>query len=242
MPETRWTGPGGDAGCRSLLASPIANCRRCPRLMDYLDGFASEENRRVPDCDYWARPVPGFGDTEGEFLIIGLAPGAHGANRTGRPFTGDAAGELLYRALYRHGFSNKPAAQDRQDGLRLRNVYITNAVKCAPPGNRPTGEEKRNCLDWLGQELSQLSNVRLVLAMGRDAFDAYGRMVRRAGEVLRPQDRTFGHGEVRRISPRFPVLLASYHFSRYNVNTGLLTESMVDDLFDQVSRLLQEPT
>ncbi len=222
----------------SLLFEEIGVCRRCPRLAAYCDTFREPENRRVTDFDYWAKPVPGFGDRDAELLIVGLAPGAHGANRTGRPFTGDGAGEVLYRALYRHGFCNRSTVSDRKDGLRIRNAYITNAVKCVPPGNRPTGKEKRTCLDWLEREVGQLHRVRVVLAMGKEAFDSYLRLLKAEGTIRALGHHGFAHARTYRFDGDPRVLLATYHFSRYNMNTGVLTEEMVERLFQKVEALL----
>ena len=230
----------GDGAQGSVLATEIATCRDCDRLSTYLDGFGAEQNRIDPGQAYWARPVPGFGDLNAELLILGLAPGAHGANRTGRPFTGDAAGELLYGALHRFGYCNRPTATSREDGLSLRNVYITNSVKCAPPGNRPTGPEKRACLNWLASEVEVLDRVRVVMAMGKDAFESYLRMRREAGRSIRMKDHRFVHGQTYDLPNTRSRLLATYHFSRYNVNTRLLTVGMVDDLFGRIGSLLNE--
>ena len=227
--------PGKDV---SLCAGEIAGCRRCPRLVAYCESFAVPENRKVRGFEYWARPVPGFGDRGAELLIIGLAPGAHGANRTGRPFTGDAAGVVLYRALHRYGFGNLAAVVDRDDGLLLSNVYITNAVKCAPPANRPATVEKRLCLDWLRLEMAELGRVRVVLAMGRDAFQAYLSLLKAAGTIRSLSAVPFGHGKVHHFPGDPRALLASYHFSRYNMNTGRLTEAMVDAVFHRAAGIL----
>ena len=221
-----------------VLEKEIAECTLCKRLVDYCRTFGLAENRKIGDCDYWARPVPGFGDVNAQLLIIGLAPGAHGANRTGRPFTGDGAGDVLYRALFQHGFANRETAVDLHDGMRLDNVYITNAVKCVPPQNRPNAEEKRACLDWLAQEMTFLRQVKIVLAMGRDAFDSYIRLERAAGRVARLKDYRFEHGGVYPFDDK--TLVATYHFSRYNMNTGVLTEDMIDVLFQRVRALLCE--
>lgn len=218
----------------------VAACRRCLRLVAYCASFKQVEKDGGARTVYWAKPVPGFGDPDAELLIIGLAPGAHGANRTGRPFTGDAAGEVLYRALHRHGFGNVASVSHRDDGLLLRNVYITNAVKCAPPGNRPSGAEKRACLDWLAQELVRLKRVRVVLAMGKDAFDSYLRLLKAEGKIPALSACRFAHGEVYRFEGDSRALLTSYHFSRYNMNTGVLTEEMVERLFGQAEALLAQ--
>lgn len=219
-----------------VLAKEIAGCTLCKRLVNYCRTFGLAENRKIDDCDYWAKPVPGFGDVNAQLLIIGLAPGAHGANRTGRPFTGDGAGDVLYRALFRHGFANRETAVDLHDGMRLNNVYITNAVKCVPPQNRPNAEEKRACLDWLAQEMTFLRRIKIVLAMGRDAFDSYIRLERAAGRVTRLNAHRFQHGGVYRLDDK--ILVATYHFSRYNMNTRVLTEDMIDVLFQRVRALL----
>ena len=221
-----------------VLLKEIAACTACERLVVYCRSFEKEENRKIADFDYWAKPVPGFGDAQAQLLIIGLAPGAHGANRTGRPFTGDGAGDVLYRALHKHGFANREEAVDLNDGMCLDNVYITNAVKCVPPQNRPNGEEKRTCLPFLAQELEILESVKLVLAMGKDAFDSYIRLEREAGRVVRVKDYPFKHEGIYSFDGSDRTLIATYHFSRYNINTGVLTEPMIDALFKKVRKLL----
>lgn len=225
----------------SLLFDEIAACRRCPRLAAYCASFRAPEKWQAGATDYWAKPVAGFGDRDAELLIIGLAPGAHGANRTGRPFTGDAAGEVLYRALHRHGFGCLPTVSGRDDGLLLVKVYITNAVKCVPPDNRPSGEEKRACLDWLSREMALVRRVRVVLAMGKDAFDAYLRLLKAERKILTLGTYRFAHGRTYRFEKDPKVLLTSYHFSRYNMNTGVLTEEMVEALFRRAKALLASP-
>jgi uracil-DNA glycosylase family 4 len=174
-----------------------------------------------------------------EVLIIGLAPGAHGANRTGRPFTGDGAGDVLYKALYKAGLSNRERVVDIHDGLVLSNVYITNAVKCAPPKNRPTGEEKKACLDWLSDEWGRLKNVRIVLAMGKDAFDSFLHLQKNMGIVKKLSDFHFQHGKEYKFAGTNIQLIATYHFSRYNMNTGVLTEEMVDAIFEKIQRVFK---
>lgn len=221
-----------------LLHEQIAACQACPRLVAYCNTFADVENSKYPGFEYWAKPVSGFGDPNAELLIIGLAPGAHGANRTGRPFTGDGAGEVLYRALHKHGFANRDTVVDRDDGLKLCNVYITNAVKCVPPQNRPNGAEKSNCLPWLTKELPLLPKLKLVLAMGKDAFDSYLRLLKAQGIVEKLKDYKFGHEANYNFDEGLPGLMATYHFSRYNINTGVLTEEMIDRLFEKVGDVL----
>lgn len=216
----------------------IVACTSCERLVAYCRTFDRVENRKVADSAYWAKPVPGFGDERARLLIVGLAPGAHGANRTGRPFTGDGAGDVLYRALFRHGFANRETSIDRHDGMRLDDVYITNAVKCVPPQNRPNAAEKRACLKWLDREIALLRGVKIVLAMGKDAFDSYVRLEKAAGRVTRLNAYPFRHGAVYRFEGSDKTLVATYHFSRYNMNTGVLTEAMIDVLFRRVRALL----
>ena len=222
----------------SLLEGRISACQRCGRLANYCATF--RELKDGTPSDYWARAVPGFGDPMAELLVIGLAPGAQGANRTGRPFTGDAAGEVLYRALNRHGFSNLAAVEGKNDGLQLRNTYITNAVKCVPPGNKALGEEKIYCLDWLADELEQLSHIKLVLAMGREAFQSYLRLQKSAGRIRSLNQYAFEHNRSYSFEGDPRVLLATYHFSRYNMNTGVLTPIMVESLFQEVVRIIEK--
>jgi len=222
-----------------LLASEIAACTKCPRLVDYCATFRGIENPKFPGFDYWAKPVPGFGDPNARLLIIGLAPGAQGANRTGRPFTGDGAGEVLYKALHKHGFANRDTVIDRNDGLVLDGVYITNAVKCVPPQNKPIGSEKQNCLPWLTQELPLLKHVDVVLAMGKDAFDSYLRLLKLQGKIDKLNAYRFGHEATYVFDSAPTQLIATYHFSRYNINTGVLNEKMIDTLFKKVKGLLR---
>lgn len=228
------------AGGERLLFEQIAACGNCERLVDFRKTFESREKRHEEFNDYWAKPVPGFGDASGRLLVIGLAPGAHGANRTGRPFTGDYAGRVLYGALFRHGFSDRSESSHANDGLRLKGVYITNAVKCVPPENRPNGSEKRACRSWLRMETQRLRRIRVVLAMGKDAFEAYLRVLKEDGIVERPGRYRFVHGRTYRFDRDSRILVASYHFSRYNINTGRLTEPMVEGLFETVNRLLAD--
>jgi len=198
------------------LEREIPACRRCPRLASFL----AESRRRHPD--YWSRPVPGFGDARAWLVVVGLAPGMHGANRTGRPFQGDGSGAWLYGSLGRAGL---------WDGRRLRGAYIVNAVKCVPPGNRPTADELARCRPWLADELDALPRARLVLALGRIAHEA----VRRAWHATPLADHPFGHGALAHIPGR-PPLLASYHPSRQNTNTGTLTPAMWGGIWRRVRR------
>ncbi|MBP2018474.1 uracil-DNA glycosylase family 4 [Symbiobacterium terraclitae] len=218
-----------------LLAKEIIACERCPRLRAYCAEVGRIRVRRYRDQEYWARPVPGFGDPAARLLILGLAPGAHGANRTGRMFTGDDSGRWLYGALFDAGFANQPQAVSRDDGLQLTDAYVSNVVRCAPPDNKPTAAEIAACLPHLEAELGLLPNVRVVLALGRIAFDTYVRLRRAQGHDLgRP---AFRHGAEYHF-PGLPVLLCSYHPSRQNTNTGVLTPVMWRTIFARARELV----
>src|SRR6516165_2495317 len=164
-----------------VLNEEIVSCRKCPRLVKYREKVAREKRRAYRDWDYWGKPVPGFGDPHARVLIMGLAPGAHGSNRTGRPFTGDASGNFMYPVLYEAGFASQPTATDRNDGLELKNLYITAAVRCAPPDNKPLPEELANCAPYLDREMKGLKNVRVIVALGKIGFDAYLNYLNRQG-------------------------------------------------------------
>jgi uracil-DNA glycosylase family 4 len=196
------------------------------------------KRRAYRDWKYWGRPVPGFGDRHAQLLIIGLAPAAHGANRTGRMFTGDRSGDFLYEALYRSGFASQPTSVDRNDGLVLNNVYITASARCAPPDNRPMLDELHNCRGWLERELALLPNVQAVIALGRIAFDSYLALLREQGKVARRSGFSFGHNRMHHTGPGQPVLLSSYHPSQQNTNTGKLTMPMLLDVFELAKRVL----
>lgn len=224
-------------------------CRRCPRLVAYRERVAREKKREFQDWVYWGKPVPGFGDPQARVLLVGLAPAAHGANRTGRMFTGDlpnGASVWLVRALYQAGFANQPTSLHRDDGLRLRDAYVTAAVRCAPPENRPSPEELRRCFPYLVQEFLLLPRVRVVVCLGAVAFDAVLRLLAHLGvELPRPRPR-FAHGAVYRFSGAVqgrpvPAVVCTYHPSRQNTQTGKLTARMLDRVFVQARRLLEEP-
>jgi uracil-DNA glycosylase family 4 len=204
------------------LHARLEGCRACPRLVAWREEVGRTKKRAHRDEEYWARPVPGFGDPAAKLLVFGLAPGAHGSNRTGRPFTGDASGLFLYDALFRAGLSSAPASVHRADGLELRGVYITAAVRCAPPANRPTGTEIAACADWTARELELLGGLRACLALGRIAHDAL-----LAHHGLRPAAHPFAHAAEHEL-PGGRVLVDSYHVSRQNTNTGRLTRAMFD--------------
>ncbi len=213
-----------------MLNAEVVVCRRCPRLVAWREQVARDKRAAFADEDYWGRGVPSFGDPEAAILVVGLAPAAHGANRTGRMFTGDRSGDWLYRALYRAGLSNQAAGRHAADGLELRGVYITAAVRCAPPGNKPTPEERRSCRPYLERELDQLSMAKVIVALGGFAFSQVLRIHRDRGvEIVRPAPR-FGHG-VEVALGKGMVLMGSYHPSQQNTFTGKLTEDMFDSIW-----------
>jgi uracil-DNA glycosylase family 4 len=216
-----------------VLAHEIVACESCPRLRKYCREVAETKRRAYLDWDYWGKPVPAFGDPAARVLVIGLAPGAHGANRTGRMFTGDRSGEFLYRALYETGFASQAESTSREDGLELRDIYITGAVHCAPPDNKPTPEEFRNCRRYLERELDLLIRVRVVVALGRLAFDTYLSILQKRGVLASRTPFAFGHNRVFRTGPGMPVLISSYHPSQQNTSTGKLTREMLREVFDR---------
>ncbi len=229
------------------LEKSITHCRRCPRLVAWREKVAHEKTKRFLDWNYWGKPVPGFGDLNARLLIVGLAPAAHGANRTGRMFTGDKSGEWLYRALHKAGFANKANSEHRNDGLLLKDCYITAACRCAPPDNKPTPNELKTCRPFLLRELALLRNVRVVLGLGKIGFDnAFDALL--AARLIRPTKRPiFKHGATIPFIPLSPgrgiegegvYLLASYHPSQQNTFTGKLTEAMFDQIFIKVKTLL----
>jgi uracil-DNA glycosylase family 4 len=218
------------------LNQEIVACARCPRLIEHCQKIAREKKRAWRECEYWGKPVPGFGDPNARVLILGLAPGAHGSNRTGRPFTGDGSGNFLYRVLHKAGFASQPVATSANVGLKLRNAYITAVARCAPPGNKPTAEELRNCAQFLDRELEILKRVRVVVLLGKIAFDGYLAYLRRRGVLNSRKGFEFGHG-VRYGLPDGRTLLGSYHPSLQNTNTGKLTEAMLLRVFKEAARL-----
>ncbi|MDX2007904.1 MAG: uracil-DNA glycosylase [Meiothermus sp.] len=212
------------------LHAQITACRLCPRLVAWREQVGLEKRAAYRDWEYWAKPVPGFGDPDAPILIFGLAPGAHGSNRTGRPFTGDASGDFLYPALHRAGLANQARSVRHGDGLALTNAYITASVRCAPPGNKPGPEEIKACAKWTDLELELLPNLRVYLALGRIAHDA---LLDHHG--LSRSKHPFAHGSEYTIGGR--ILLSSYHVSRQNTNTGKLTEVMFDGVLRRAKAL-----
>jgi len=222
----------------SELAQQIGGCRRCPRLVAWREQVAVERRAAFADQQYWGRPVPGFGDPAARVLLLGLAPAAHGANRTGRMFTGDRSGDFLFAALWRTGFAGQALSRDRDDGLALSDAWITAAVRCAPPANRPTPAERDACLPWSVQELGLLRDVRVLVCLGAFAWDAALRLLaERAGPdtpPLRPRPR-FGHGT--ELAGERYSLIGCYHPSQQNTFTGKLTEPMIDTVLQRARRL-----
>ena len=229
---------GGAAGELVELARSVSSCRRCPRLVAWREQVARERRAAFADEQYWGRPLPGFGDPAARVLVLGLAPAAHGANRTGRMFTGDRSGDFLFAALERAGFANQAIASSRDDGLRRRGAWITAAVRCAPPANRPTPAERERCLPWTVHELALLARVRVLLCLGALAWDAALRLLVAAGgpeaRTPRPKPR-FGHGAELPGEPY--ALLGCYHPSQQNTFTGRLTEPMIDAVLQRAREL-----
>jgi uracil-DNA glycosylase family 4 len=218
------------------LEARIVRCRRCPRLVAWREEVARTKRAAFAGEEYWGRPVAGFGDPEAGVVVLGLAPAAHGGNRTGRIFTGDRSGDWLFRALFHTGFANQPTSTHRDDGLRLADCFVTAAVRCAPPGNRPTPQERDNCLPWLAAELRLLHRARVIVCLGSFAWDAALRAARELGHAARPRPK-FGHGRRATVGPY--TLLGSYHPSQQNTFTGKLTEAMLDEVFAEAARLVR---
>jgi len=216
------------------LSSVIVDCTSCPRLIGWCGEVATKKRAAYADEIYWGKPVPGFGDPKARIAVVGLAPAAHGANRTGRMFTGDRSGDWLYRGLYRAGLANQPNATHVDDGLELSDVWVTSALKCAPPMNKPTAAEQNTCRPFLRREIELLENLRVVVSLGGIGTSA---VARHFGLTPRPK---FGHGVEARIDDR-RVLLCSYHVSQQNTFTGRLTESMLDDIFGRAVELASVP-
>jgi uracil-DNA glycosylase family 4 len=228
-----------------ILNRQIIACELCPRLRTYGREVARVKRRAYLDWDYWGKPVPGFGDPRARLLLIGLAPGAHGANRTGRMFTGDSSGDFLYRALYETGFASQAESRSREDGLELRDAYITAAARCAPPDNKPLPEELARCRPYLERELDLLKEVRVVVALGGVALRTYLGILRDRGLIRSLAAFPFGHHRVYRFgsestAPGLPVLIASYHPSQQNTSTGKLTAAMLREVFEQARQLAFE--
>ncbi len=223
----------------TAIAAAVVRCRRCPELRAYAAQVARDKKRAHRDSEYWGKPVPGFGDAAARLVLVGLAPGAHGSNRTGRPFTGDASGDFLYPALFRAGFASAPLARDRFDGMELRDCFITAAARCAPPQNKPTPQELRNCFSFLVEEFEALDRMRAAIGLGAIGFTAIVRALAQRGFAFANKP-VFAHGgefdAVR--GGRTVTLLGTYHPSRQNTNTGKLTVPMFDAIFTRAKEIL----
>jgi uracil-DNA glycosylase len=225
----------------AAIERAVVRCTRCPELRAYAAGIAREKKRAYRDCTYWGKPVPAFGDPEARAIVVGLAPGAHGSNRTGRPFTGDASGDFLYPALYRAGFANRSEAVERGDGLELIDCLITAAARCAPPLNKPTPQELRNCFSYLVDEFDALPNLRVAIGLGSIGFAAILKVLDLRGYEFEAGKPKFKHGAeaTARRGTRTISAIASYHPSRQNTNTGVLTIPMFDAIFARANVILE---
>jgi uracil-DNA glycosylase len=219
-----------------ILQGRIIGCELCPRLRQHCTEVAAVKRRAYRDWEYWGKPVPSFGDPEARILVVGLAPGAHGSNRTGRMFTGDKSGDILYRVLHKAGLASQPAGNTRDDGLELYDTYITAAARCAPPGNKPAPGELRNCRPYFERELDLLGNVRVVVALGKIAFDTYLDVLKSRGAIASRASFKFGHNSHFTTAAGLPRLISSYHPSQQNTSTGKLTERMLLDVFLKARR------
>ena len=220
-----------------VIAREVTECRACARLVEWREAVGREKRRAYREWEYWARPVPGFGDPQARLLILGLAPAAHGANRTGRVFTGDRSGDWLFAALHRAGFASQPTSTRIDDGMVLRDAYITAAVKCAPPANQPLPDERDRCFDYLLREIDDLPGLRAVLCLGRIGWDQGVRALRAMGRDLPRPMPAFGHGAEVPVRDG-PTLIGSYHPSQQNTFTGRLTEAMLDDVLARARRVV----
>jgi uracil-DNA glycosylase family 4 len=227
--------PRVDAAALQTLAGEIVECRACPRLVAWREQVARDKRASFRGETYWGRPVPGFGDPEARVLVAGLAPAAHGANRTGRVFTGDRSGDWLFAAMFRAGFASQPTSLTADDGLELHDAYIAAAVRCAPPANKPTPTERDRCLPYLVRELDALAAVTVIVVLGGFAYEAVGRVLAAAGSPLPVPRPKFGHGV--EVATDRAVVLGCYHPSQQNTFTGRLTETMLDDVFVRAREL-----
>jgi uracil-DNA glycosylase family 4 len=221
-----------------IITEEVCACRKCPRLVKYREKVAREKRRAYREWEYWGRGVPGFGDAQAELFILGLAPAAHGGNRTGRVFTGDRSGDFLYKALHQAGFANQPTSVNRNDGLRLRKAYIAAAVRCAPPANKPLPSEIQNCRGYLKRELEVL-RPKAILALGKIAWDAYLEILKQDGRIESRSTYKFAHGAEAKIADDLPRLFGVYHPSQQNTQTGRVTEAMYATVLGQIWKFLE---
>jgi uracil-DNA glycosylase family 4 len=224
-----------------VLNAEVTACTLCPRLVVYREQIAREKRRAYRDHEYWGKPVPGFGDPNARVLVLGLAPGAHGSNRTGRPFTGDASGNFMYPVLHETGFASQPTATACHDGLVLHGLYITAAARCAPPNNKPLPQELANCAPFLEREIEGLKDLRVIVALGKIGFEAYLNYLMRRKLIASKRHYEFRHGAEYTL-PDGRVLMASYHPSNQNTQTGKLTKEMFQRIFKRVRELADETT
>jgi uracil-DNA glycosylase family 4 len=220
------------------IREEVCACRKCPRLVKYREKVAREKRRAYREWTYWGRPLPGFGDARAELFILGLAPAAHGGNRTGRVFTGDRSGDFLYKALFEVGFANQPTSARRGDGLKLKGAYVAAAVRCAPPANKPLSSEILHCREYLERELEAL-RPRAVLALGKIAWDAYLEILKQEGKIASRSGYKFAHGAEAKFDDDLPRLFGVYHPSQRNTQTGLLTEAMYAQELRRIRRFLE---
>jgi uracil-DNA glycosylase family 4 len=223
----------------NVLNAEVITCALCPRLVVYRQQIAREKRRAYRDCEYWGKAVPGFGDPQARVLVLGLAPGAHGSNRTGRMFTGDSSGNFMYPVLHETGFALLPTATARNDGQKLTGIYITAAARCAPPANKPLPEELANCAPFLQRELEGLKDLRVIVALGRIAFDAYLNYLKRSKRIASKREYEFRHGAEYALAGG-RILLASYHPSNQNTQTGKLTKEMFRKIFKRARELADQ--
>jgi uracil-DNA glycosylase family 4 len=222
-----------------ILNEEIISCRKCPRLVKHREKMAREKRRAYRDWTYWGKPVPGFGDAQAQLLILGLAPGAHGSNRTGRMFTGDRSGDFLYAALHKAGFANQPTSLHRDDGLQLQNAYISATCRCAPPDNKPLPKEIANCRGYLEREI-EILKPKAVLALGKIAWDVYLEILKRRGVIASRALCKFAHGAEAEVAPGAPRLFGVYHPSQQNTQTGLVTPAMYATVLHRIRRFLEK--
>ncbi len=222
-----------------VLNEEIISCRKCPRLVKYREKVAREKRRAFRECEYWGKPVPGFGDAQAQLLILGLAPAAHGANRTGRMFTGDRSGDFLYAALHKAGFANLPTSLHREDGLQVKNAYITATCRCAPPKNKPLPREVLNCRGYLEREI-EILKPRAILALGKIAWDGYLEILKRRGVIASRALYQFAHGAEAEVAPGTPRLFGVYHPSQQNTQTGRVTRAMYASVLHRIRSFLEK--